>query len=161
MSATFTSADFAGLVTAKILTQLTDENPNATVPKETTIAQTSATAVDDMFALLGQRKVRPDTMPGAGAFRNAALAVTLYYLYSRSPDLLRGLDGTGDPTKHPIYLRYAKAMSDCRGVARGEADWPELVAKMMDDPGELGTLYGNESPVVFGPPDSSVDGDLV
>jgi hypothetical protein len=134
-----TSADFADLISAQLLINLTG---GTTAPDEDVITKVSAAAWDEMFIHLGQRKAKPATCPD-GPAKELLRKITRYGLYSFRPELL------ATPEGEMIRLEKKAAIDDCKAVARGDADiegLTDLDSDALADAG-AGLTYLSNPPV--------------
>ena len=132
-----TSADFADLIDAALLINLTG---GTAAPDEDVITKVSVAAWDEMFVLLGERYVKPATCP-TGPAKDILRKVTRYGLYSRRPELL------ATPEGEMIRLEKKDALSLCEKAARGDASIAGLTlldADALDDAGAGISYYAND-----------------
>lgn len=137
-----TSADFADLISAPLLVNLTE---GTTTPDENVITKVSAAAWDEMFGFLGERYSKPATCPD-GLAKELLRKVTRYGLYSRRPELL------ATPEGEMIRLEKKDALALCEKAARGNASIAGLAlldADALEDAGSGAVYFSNE--VVYGP----------
>lgn len=113
--ALLTSADFADLISAQLLINLTRDTAGATTPDETVIDKVSAAAWDEMWERLGIRYTQPATVPATGPCMDLLRKITRYGLYSRRPELL------ATPEGEVIRLERDDAMRRCKAGGDGDA----------------------------------------
>lgn len=106
-----TSADFADLIDAQLLINLTGGTSS---PDEDVIAAVSSDFWDEMWAFLGERYAEPASCPD-GLAKTILRKGTRYGLYSRRPELL------ATPEGEMVRLERKDALALCEKAARGEA----------------------------------------
>jgi len=106
--ATLTSADFLGLIGAKTLLQITEEDSTKTVPNEQVIAAAGVNAENIMASTLGYDPNDATKLPVA-TFTEVRLYVARLVLYQDHMELLGE-----DPDKHPVVV-FAKDALDRLG----------------------------------------------
>lgn len=139
--ALLTSADFADLISAQLLINLTSDTAGATVPDEDVIDKVSAAGWDEMFAWLGVRYATPATVPATGPTKDWLRKVTRYGMYSRRPELL------ATPEGEVIRLERDDAMKLCKAAGAGDAVVAGLTLLTDDEADAIGgsfAYYSND-----------------
>lgn len=133
--ALLTSSDFADLISAQLLINLTNDAP-AAAPDEDVIDKVSAAGWDEMFAWLGVRYTQPATVPATGPCKEWLRKVTRYGLYSRRPELL------ATPEGEVIRLERDDVMKLCKAAGAGDAVVAGLSLISTDDADAQGGSFG-------------------
>lgn len=135
-----TAADFADLISAQLLINLTG---GTTAPDEDVITKVSAAAWDEMFIHLGERYAKPATCPD-GPAKELLRKATRYGLYLFRPELL------ATPEGEVIRLERKDALALCEKAARGDASIEGLAALDTDALADAGAgLAYLSNPPVF------------
>ena len=143
MAALLTSTDFADLLGARLLVQLTTDTVGATTPDEDVIDATSAAAWGEMWEPLSIRYSKPATCP-AGAAKDILRTITLYRLYLRHPEWL------ATPEGEVIKSNRDDAIKRCQAAGAGKANLEGLTLLTADEQDAAGSgigYYAND--VVF------------
>lgn len=138
--ALLTSADFADMIGAKLLIQLTTDTPNAVAPDEDAIDVTSTGAWSEMWEYLGGRYVKPATVP-AGSAKELLLTITRYRLYLRHPEFL------ATPEGEVVRMTYDDAVKRLKAVRDGDnaiSGLTLLTTDELEDAGAGALYYAND-----------------
>lgn len=133
--ALLTSSDFADLISAQLLINLTNDAPAATVDEDV-IDKVSAAGWNEMFAWLGVRYTQPATVPTTGPCKEWLRKVTRYGMYARRPELL------ATPEGEVIRLERDDVMKLCKAAGAGDAVVAGLSLISTDDADAQGGSFG-------------------
>ena len=130
-----TSSDFADLISAALLINLTNDTAGAMTPDEAVIDKCSAAGWNEMFAWLGVRYAQPTTVPAIGPSREWLRKVTRYGMYARRPELL------ATPEGEVIRLERDDVMKLCKAAGAGDAVVAGLTLLTDDEADAIGGSF--------------------
>lgn len=134
--ALLTSADFADLISAQLLINLTNDTAGAVTPDEDVIDKVSVAGWNEMFAWgLGVKYAQPATVPATGPCKELLRRMTRYGMYSRRPELL------ATPEGEVIRLERDDVVKLCKAVAAGDAVVAGLTLLTDDEADAIGGTF--------------------